>query len=191
MYTARALPGKVNTLYKEVHVDKDGSYIKGSQSVGQNMSALDTGLKTTSDLIHTNDKGDTIQIGGNSPATKVDISGKDAKGNKTGRVITGVVSDANPCQARFEQGMSSNHPIERERDVHMARKTAVWTQRMKELRRANNLSQSDVAKVLHCTQVAYGMYELGKRRISVENLVKLARYYRVSLDYLTGMRDWV
>ena len=72
----------------------------------------------------------------------------------------------------------------------MARKTAVWTQRMKELRRANNLSQSDVAKVLHCTQVAYGMYELGKRRISVENLVKLARYYRVSLDYLTGMRDW-
>lgn len=73
----------------------------------------------------------------------------------------------------------------------MARKTAVWTQRMKELRRANNLSQSDVAKVLHCTQVDYGMYELGKRRISVENLVKLARYYRVSLDYLTGMRDWV
>ena len=73
----------------------------------------------------------------------------------------------------------------------MARKTAVWTQRMKELRRANNLSQSDVAKVLHCTQVAYGMYELGKRRISVENLVKLVRYYRVSLDYLTGMRDWV
>lgn len=85
--------------------------------------------------------------------------------------------------------MSSNHSTER--DVYMARKTAVWTQRMKELRRANNLSQSDVAKVLHCTQVAYGMYELGKRRISVENLVKLARYYRVSLDYLTGMRDWV
>ena len=84
-----------DTLYKEVHVDKDGSYIKGSQSVGQNLSALDTGLKTTSDLIHTNDKGDTIQIGGNSTATKIDISGKDANGNTTGRVITGVVSDAN------------------------------------------------------------------------------------------------
>lgn len=84
-----------DTLYKEVHVDKDGSYIKGSQSVGQNLSALDTGLKTTSDLIHTNDKGDTIQIGGNSTATKIDVSGKDANGNTTGRVITGVVSDAN------------------------------------------------------------------------------------------------
>ena len=83
-----------DTLYKEVHVDTDGSYIKGSQTVGQNLSNLDTGLKTTSDLIHTNEKGDTIQIGGDSKATKIDFSGKDAKGNTTGRVITGVVSDA-------------------------------------------------------------------------------------------------
>ena len=84
-----------DTLYKEVHIDKDGAYIKGSQSVGQNLSNLDTGLKTTSDLIHTNEKGDTIQIGGNSTATKIDISGKDKDGKSTGRVITGVVSDAN------------------------------------------------------------------------------------------------
>lgn len=79
------------TLYNEVHVDEDGSYIKGSQTVGQNLSALDTGLKTTSDLIHTNTAGDTIQIGGNSTAKKIDVNGKDGKG----RVITGVVSDAN------------------------------------------------------------------------------------------------
>ena len=80
-----------DTLYKEVHVDKDGSYIKSGNTVGQNLSSLDTGLKTTSDLIHTNTKGDTIQIGGNSTATKIDVNGKDGKG----RVITGVVSDAN------------------------------------------------------------------------------------------------
>ena len=84
-----------DTLYKEVHVDTDGSYIKESNKVGQNLSALDTGLKTTSDLIHTNAKGDTIQIGSDSKATKIDFSGKDAKGNTTGRVITGVVSDVN------------------------------------------------------------------------------------------------
>ena len=78
-------------LYKEVHVDSDGSYIKSNNTVGQNLAALDSGLKTTSDLIHTNTKGDTIQIGGNSTATKIDINGKDGKG----RVITGVVSDAN------------------------------------------------------------------------------------------------
>lgn len=66
---------------------------------------------------------------------------------------------------------------------------SIWSRRLKELRERNNLSQADVAKVLHCSQVAYGMYELGKRRISIENLVKLAKYYHVSLDYLAGLRD--
>lgn len=71
----------------------------------------------------------------------------------------------------------------------MAKNIAAWSKRMKELRVENNLSQTDVAKVLHCSQVAYGMYELGKRRISVKNLVKLAKYYHVSMDYLAGLCD--
>ena len=74
-------------------------------------------------------------------------------------------------------------------DSGMERNVAAWSKRMKELRVENNLSQTDVAKVLHCSQVAYGMYELGKRRISVENLVKLAKYYHVSMDYLAGLCD--
>lgn len=78
---------------------------------------------------------------------------------------------------------------EQEITLKAAKNVAVWSKRMKELRDANNLVQADVAKVLDCTQVAYGMYELGKRRISIENLVKLARYYHVSLDYLVGLRD--
>lgn len=85
------------TLYNEVHVDKDGTYIKSKDSatgkdmtVAQNLSALDSGLKTTSDLIHTNTAGDTIQIGGNSTAKKIDVNGKDGKD----RVITGVVTNA-------------------------------------------------------------------------------------------------
>ena len=112
-----------DTLYKEVHIDKDGAYIKGSQSVGQNLSNLDTGLKTTSDLIHTNTKGDTIQIGGNSTATKVDISGKDAKGNTTGRVITGVVSDvSDPNSAAnvgYVNGITSASNEQIYRDMNM------------------------------------------------------------------------
>ena len=84
-----------DTLYNEVRPTEDGSYVKKDKTTHENLSALDKGLKTTSDLIHTNDKGDTIQIGGNSMATKIDVSGKDAKGNTTGRVITGVISDAN------------------------------------------------------------------------------------------------
>lgn len=39
-----------DTLYREVHV-RDGNYIKENNTVGQNLSALDAGLKTTSALI--------------------------------------------------------------------------------------------------------------------------------------------
>lgn len=98
-----------DTLYKEVHVGTDGTYVKSKDSAGhdmtvaQNLSALDTGLKTTSDLIHTNTKGDTIQIGGNSTATKIDINGKDGKG----RVITGVVSDANDPNSAANVGSTA------------------------------------------------------------------------------------
>lgn len=113
-----------DTLYKEVHVDKDGSYIKSVNTVGQNLSALDTGLKTTSDLIHTNDKGDTIQIGGNSTATKIDVSGKDANGNTTGRVITGVVSDANDpnsaANVGYVKGLTAANTQQIYRDMNNA-----------------------------------------------------------------------
>ena len=81
------------TAYTELR-PADGTYVKQASTTAANLTALDKGLKTTSDLIHTNDKGDTIQIGGNSTATKIDVSGKDANGNTTGRVITGVISDA-------------------------------------------------------------------------------------------------
>ena len=36
-----------------------------------------------------------------------------------------------------------------------------YTDRLKYLRISNNLSQKDVANLLACSQVAYGMYELG------------------------------
>ncbi|WP_302609591.1 helix-turn-helix transcriptional regulator [uncultured Mitsuokella sp.] len=69
------------------------------------------------------------------------------------------------------------------------RKVHIWSTRLKELRIQNNLSQAEVAKVIQCSQVAYGMYELGKRKIPIDKLVVLAKYYRVSLDYLAGLCD--
>jgi len=113
-----------DTLYKEVHVDSDGSYIKSNNTVGQNLSALDSGLKTTSDLIHTNAKGDTIQIGGNSTATKIDVSGKDKDGNTTGRVITGVMTDGkdltSAANVGYVNGITSANTQQIYRDMNNA-----------------------------------------------------------------------
>lgn len=61
--------------------------------------------------------------------------------------------------------------------------------RLKTLRLEARLSQADVAKILKCSQVGYGMYELGKRKIPVEKLIQLARLYHTSLDYIAGLTD--
>lgn len=61
-----------------------------------------------------------------------------------------------------------------------------WARRLRYLRKINNLSQQQVADVLHCTQVSYGMYELDKRMIPLDKLIQLADFYHTTLDYLAG-----
>ena len=90
------------TAYTELR-PADGSYVKQSNTTATNLTALDTQLKTTSDLIHTNTTGDTIQIGGSSKATKIDVNGKDG-----GRVITGVVTDAGDPTSAANVGYVNN-----------------------------------------------------------------------------------
>lgn len=61
--------------------------------------------------------------------------------------------------------------------------------RLKSLRLEAKLSQEDVSKVLKCSQVGYGMYELGKRKISIDKMIQLAKLYHTSLDYMVGLTD--
>lgn len=64
-----------------------------------------------------------------------------------------------------------------------------WAQRLYQLRVQNNLSQQAVADILHCSQAAYGLYELDRRLIPLDKLIVLTDYYHTSLDYLTGRTD--
>lgn len=61
--------------------------------------------------------------------------------------------------------------------------------RLKDLRYEKNLKQSEVAKKLNISQVAYGRFELGKRKPKEEHLRTLSEFYDVSLDYLIGETD--
>lgn len=61
--------------------------------------------------------------------------------------------------------------------------------RLKMLRLQVKLTQCDLAGILAMSQVGYGMYELGKRRIPLEKLIQLAKLYHTSLDYLVGLTD--
>ncbi len=61
--------------------------------------------------------------------------------------------------------------------------------RIRDLREDSDLLQEDIAKYLHCSQVGYSHYELGKRDIPTDVLIKLALYYNTSTDYLLGLTD--
>lgn len=61
--------------------------------------------------------------------------------------------------------------------------------RLRELREDKDLLQKDIAEILNCTQVCYSRYELGKRDIPTDVLVRLADYYSVSIDYILGQTE--
>ena len=58
-----------------------------------------------------------------------------------------------------------------------------------ELQKESDLCQKDLAAYLRYSQVCYSQYELGKRDIPTDVLIRLARFYRVSVDYLLGLTD--
>lgn len=68
-------------------------------------------------------------------------------------------------------------------------KTVNYFQRLKDLREDHDLTQKDIAQFLGIKQTNYSRYELGKNMMGIDKYMALARYYNVSLDYLTGMID--
>lgn len=61
--------------------------------------------------------------------------------------------------------------------------------RIRDLREDRDLTQSNLAKLLGCTQQTYSRYESGEITIDIYNLTKLAEFYNTSCDYLLGLTD--
>ncbi len=61
--------------------------------------------------------------------------------------------------------------------------------RVRALREDSDLRQQDLAEYLQCTQVCYSYYENGQRDIPTDVLIRLARFYHTSTDYLLGLTD--
>lgn len=62
-------------------------------------------------------------------------------------------------------------------------------QRIEDLRIDHDLTQQQVADILHCPCEVYRRYEKGIRELPLSYAIVLAKYYKVSLDYLTGLSD--
>ena len=69
------------------------------------------------------------------------------------------------------------------------KKGKVVYNRIRDLREDRDLNQTQVAKMLGMSQTGYSKYETGENDIPTAILIKLARFYGTSIDYLLGESD--
>ena len=68
---------------------------------------------------------------------------------------------------------------------------SIFSERLKEARKASGVTQKQTAEFLGMADNAYQMYEHGKRAPNHEITVKLADYFDVSLDYMFGRDSYL
>ncbi len=61
--------------------------------------------------------------------------------------------------------------------------------RLRSLRKEDSRLQSEVANYLNISRQYYSEYELGKRKMPVDVIIKLAKYYHTTTDYVLGLDD--
>lgn len=57
---------------------------------------------------------------------------------------------------------------------------------LKELRESKKITQKEVAKAIKVNERTYCNYETGRTEPDIKTLIRLADYYNVSMDILTG-----
>ena len=62
----------------------------------------------------------------------------------------------------------------------------IWNEKIKELREDRDLTQLQLANELGITQRTISYYEKNQREIPINVLVKYAKYFNVTLDYICG-----
>lgn len=62
-------------------------------------------------------------------------------------------------------------------------------ERIRDLREDKDMNQTQIAKYLGMSQTGYSKYETGENDIPTAILIKLARFYETSIDYLLGETD--
>ncbi len=65
----------------------------------------------------------------------------------------------------------------------------IFAERLKELREEQHLSTRELGKEIGVSNIAISRWEREVRIPNIENLVAIAKYFRVSADYLCGLED--
>lgn len=61
-----------------------------------------------------------------------------------------------------------------------------FAERLVYLRKSRGLTQKQVYEAIGMSMLGYQRYEYGQREPAYQNLIALAEYFQVSIDFLTG-----
>ncbi len=64
-----------------------------------------------------------------------------------------------------------------------------FSDRLIYLRKTRNVTQKQICEAINMSTTGYQRYEYGEREPAYNNLISLADYFNVSLDYLVGRSD--
>ena len=61
--------------------------------------------------------------------------------------------------------------------------------RIRDLREDRDIKQKQIAEYLQIHQTTYSDQELGNLNVPVDVLIRLAKFYNTSIDYIVGLTD--
>ena len=64
-----------------------------------------------------------------------------------------------------------------------------YIKRIRDLREDHDKTQQEIADMLGTSQTMYARYERGANELPIRHLITLAKYYKVSTDYILGLKD--
>lgn len=65
----------------------------------------------------------------------------------------------------------------------------ILAKRLRECRKKGTYTQRDVSIYCDLTEKAYQNYEAGRQEPKLSILMRIAEFYKVSIDYLVGLTD--
>ena len=67
----------------------------------------------------------------------------------------------------------------------------VYVKRIRDLREDHDKTQQEIADILGTSQTMYARYERGANELPLRHLIVLCNYYKVSADYILGLKDTI
>ena len=65
----------------------------------------------------------------------------------------------------------------------------IFKERLKELRLEKGVGQIELANAIHVSKGIISLWENGLREPKLSNLIALAQYFEISIDYLSGLEN--